>query len=68
MVVNSHPLYRLSYWGMKKELFNTVGAPSQYFIELEYFKLRFFGMPSLLDGAILLHDRIFPVERFIKTL
>jgi hypothetical protein len=37
MVVNSHPLYRLSYWGMKKELFNTVGAPSQYFIELEYF-------------------------------
>jgi hypothetical protein len=44
MVVNSHPLYRLSYWGMKKALFNTVVAPSQYFIELEI------PMPALCPG------------------
>jgi hypothetical protein len=32
MVVNSHPLYRLSYWGMKNNSFNINSLFGQYFI------------------------------------
>ncbi len=29
MVVNSHPLYRLSYWGIRNKFFNTEAQPCQ---------------------------------------
>lgn len=32
MVVNSHPLYRLSYWGRRNQFFSMEALLCQYFI------------------------------------